>query len=141
MNNGYTDYYKELCPSEESWVHRQLSDEREELEDEIVKLRAEVERLSSEVGMLRGVDCGAIQETEEGPKSDGECGVCIKCLRARAERAEAELEEARKDSKRYRYLAWKSDTNPIMIIKLNDNTLLFGYDADETIDAAIKDGG
>ena len=42
MNNGYTDYYKELCPSEESWVHRQLSNEREKLEDEISKLRAEV---------------------------------------------------------------------------------------------------
>ena len=42
MNNGYTDYYKELCPSEESWVHRQLSDEREEFEDEISKLRAEL---------------------------------------------------------------------------------------------------
>ena len=42
MNNAYTNYYKELCPNEESWVHTQLSNEREELEDEIVKLRAEV---------------------------------------------------------------------------------------------------
>ena len=42
MNNAYTNYYKELCPSEESWVHTQLSNEREELEDEISKLRAEV---------------------------------------------------------------------------------------------------
>lgn len=57
---------------------------------------------------------------------------------ARAELAEAELEEARKDSKRYRYIAWKSDTNPIMIIKLNDNILLHGYDANEAIDAAMK---
>lgn len=43
MNNAYTNYYKELCPSEESWVHTQLSNEREELEDEIRKLRAELE--------------------------------------------------------------------------------------------------
>jgi len=43
MNNAYTDYYKELCPSEESWVHRQLSNEREKLEDDISKLRAELE--------------------------------------------------------------------------------------------------
>ena len=59
---------------------------------------------------------------------------------AAAERAEAELEEARKDSKRYRYIAWRSDTNPIMIIKLNDNILLHGYDANEAIDAAMKEG-
>ena len=64
----------------------------------------------------------------------------VRGLKARAERAEAELEAARKDSKRYRYIAWKSDTNPIMIIRLNDNILLHGYDADETIDSAMKEG-
>jgi hypothetical protein len=62
---------------------------------ELTRLRAEVEQLTAEVGMLRGHDCGAIQETEEGPMPDGECGVCVKCLRARAEKAEAELAKAK----------------------------------------------
>lgn len=124
---SYIDYYKELCPSEESWVHRQLSEEREELEDEIVKLRAEVERLTA-------------RHAQEQARSVEARGDAVS-WKARAEKAEAELAKERANSNRYKYIAWKSDTNPIMIYRLNDNTLLHGYDADEAIDKAMKDSG
>ena len=281
MSNAYIDYYKELCPSEESWVHRQLSNEREKLEDEIVKLRAEVERLKEQVALdekakatmlkvfyneqaraeradaesiqlkktnienadsyrlMQGRVIAAEAEVErlkarlyqgcdderdmaisEGP-GHSTCGLADE-LTARAERAEAEVAEwqranlelhhaiqptdgetllgaaqklrneidalnesilvqqifsddriraneaeaelaaerkakrdlsevisgqdkelakERANSNRYKYIAWKSDTNPIMVYRLNDNTLLHGYDADEAIDKAMKDSG
>ena len=44
-------------------------------------LAVELTQKTAEIEMLRGVGC-----LEDG---DGPCGVCIKCLRLRAERAEA----------------------------------------------------
>jgi hypothetical protein len=98
----------------------------------IAELRAECDQLRAEMERLR-----SDRDCEKRLRKDAE--EFRENAIVRAERAEAELEAARKDSKRYRYIAWKSDTNPIMIIKLNDNILLHGYDADETIDSAMKE--
>ena len=60
-----------------------------------------VERLQAEVDMLRGVGC-----LEDG---DGPCGVCIKCLRLRAEQAERERDEARSLLAQYELVMTQDD--------------------------------
>jgi len=52
--------------------------------EELDRLRAENERLKAEVAVLRS--CKEEQDAGNGP-----CGVCVVCLRERAERAEAAL--------------------------------------------------
>lgn len=117
-------------------LRAELADQAARFHDEIAR-RQEVVRANKELDLLERDQLRAEVKRLKNQRDN-----LLKPMRdeafARAERAEAELEEARKDSKRYRYIAWKSDTNPIMIIKLNDNILLHGYDANEAIDAAMK---
>lgn len=49
------------------------------------------------------------------------------------------LEAAEKDAARYRWLAWKSDTNQIMPYDSKNDRFYFGYECDAAIDAAMKE--
>lgn len=46
-----------------------------------------------------------------------------------------------RDAARYRWLTKTSDTNPIMAYKVEEDTLLYGYECDEAIDAAMESKG
>lgn len=48
------------------------------------------------------------------------------------------LAEVEKDAARYRWLAWKSDTNPIMPYDCENDRLYFGHECDAAIDAAME---
>jgi len=76
--------------------------------DEIVKLENKVERLQSAANFAANA-------------ADG---------------FRAEADALRADAERYRWLAWTSDTNPIMPYCPSLNRLYYGREADAAIDAA-----
>ena len=49
------------------------------------------------------------------------------------------LKAAEKDAARYRWLAWKSDTNQIMPYDSKNDRFYFGHECDAAIDAAMKE--
>ena len=49
-----------------------------------------------------------------------------------------EVESLRKDAARYQWLAWKSDTTPIMPYDCENDRFYFGYECDAAIDAAME---
>ena len=59
---------------------------------------------------------------------------------ARAQPAQAVPSDVVRDAERYRWLAYTSDTNPIMAIDLETRRLYFGLELDAAIDAAMAQG-
>lgn len=67
---------------------------------EVERLRAQIAELTQERDMLRGVHCLV--------DGDGPCGVCIKCLRLRAEAVEQQLQALRQGIEG-RIVRWRED--------------------------------
>lgn len=65
----------------------------------------------------------------------------IRLLREEADRLRAENESLKQDAERYRWLTLNSDANSIMVYEVSKDRLLFGYEADEAIDAALAAKG
>lgn len=60
-------------------------------------------------------------------------------LVAEISRIEDALAKLEKDAARYRWLAWRSDTNPIMPYDQKNDMFFFGFECDAAIDAAMKE--
>jgi len=63
-----------------------------EAAERVQQAEATTRRLEAERDMLRGVGCC---EAKEGEPASGPCGVCVKCLKAEAQRLREALEQAR----------------------------------------------